>query len=64
MISMEKKSLSLEIPETLMLSLNELAKKTGRKKNLLVAASLNEFLAANADIQERTIRKYLERFQE
>jgi len=45
------------------MSLDELAKKTGRKKNLLVAASLNDFLKAPAEKQEKIIRKYLDTHQ-
>lgn len=55
-----KKPISVEIPENLALSLDEFAKKTGRKKNLLIAASLNKFLKANEEEQEKVIRKYLE----
>jgi predicted transcriptional regulator len=55
-----KKPISVGIPENLAVSLDKLAKKTGRKKNLIVAASLNNFLMANENDQERTIRKYLE----
>ena len=57
---MVKKPVSMEIPESLVLSLGELAKKTGRKKNLLLAASLNDFLKATAEEQEKIIRKYLD----
>jgi len=39
--------------------LDELAKKTGRKKNLLLAVSLNNFLKATVEEQEKIIRKYL-----
>ncbi len=60
---MVKKPLSIQIPESLVLSLDELAKKTGRKKNLLLAASLNDFLKATAEEQERIIRKYLDTHQ-
>ncbi len=60
---MVKKPMSMEIPESLVLSLDELAKKTGRKKNLLLAASLNDFLEATAEEQERIIRKYLDTHQ-
>lgn len=56
---MAKKLISLEIPESLALSLNELAKKTGRKKNLLLAVSLNNFLKVTEEEQEKIIRKYL-----
>jgi predicted transcriptional regulator len=55
-----KKPISVGIPENLAASLDELAKKTGRKKNLIIAASLNNFLMANENEQERTIRRYLE----
>jgi predicted transcriptional regulator len=54
-----KKSISMEIPENLALSLDKLAKSTGRKKNLLLAASLKAFLEANGEEQERIIREYL-----
>ena len=54
-----KKPMSAEIPEKLALCLDELAKKTGRKKNLLLAASLNNFLNATDEDQEKIIRKYL-----
>jgi len=54
-----KKPMSVEIPEKLALHLDELAKKTGRKKNLLLAASLNNFLTAPEEDQEKAIRKYL-----
>ena len=56
---MVKKSLSVEIPENLMLSLDELVKRMGRKKNLLVGASLHEFLEAGEQKQEEIIKKYL-----
>ncbi|AII61648.1 hypothetical protein [Dehalococcoides mccartyi] len=55
-----KKPISVGIPENLAVSLDELSKKTGRKKNLIVAASLNNFVKANEGEQERIIRKYLE----
>ncbi len=60
---MAKKPMSMEIPESLVLSLGELAKKTGRKKNLLLAASLNDFLKATEEEQEKIIRKYLDTYQ-
>jgi len=60
---MAKKSMSMEIPETLALSLGELAKRTGRKKNLLLAASLNNFLKATEGEQEKIIRTYLDAYQ-
>jgi len=56
---MAKKFISMEIPEGLASSLDELAKKTGRKKNLLLAASLNDFLKVTEEEQEKIIRKYL-----
>jgi len=61
---MVKKSLSTEIPEDLMLSLDELVKRTGRKKNLLVAASLHEFLDAGEQKQEEVIKQYLNSLRE
>ena len=60
---MVKKPLSMEIPESLVLSLDELAKRTGRKKNLLLAASLDDFLKATEVEQEKVIRKYLGTYQ-
>ena len=57
---MAKKPMSMEIPENLVLSLDKLAKKTGRKKNLLLSASLNSFLKATEEEQEKIIRKYLD----
>ena len=59
---MAKKPMSMEIPETLALSLDELAKRTGRKKNLLLAASLNNFLKATEEEQEKIIRKYIDTY--
>ena len=58
-----KKSMSVQIPENLALSLDQLAKRTGRKKNLLLAASLNDFLQATEEEQEKVIRKYLDAYQ-
>ena len=58
-VNMVKKGLSVEIPEKLVVALDELAKKTGRKKTLLVGASLGEFLEASAGEQEEIIKKYL-----
>lgn len=59
-----KKPISVEIPENLALSLDKLAKRTGRKKNLLLAASLNHFVKATEEEQEKAIRKYLDAYQE
>jgi len=58
-----KKMISVEIQEKLALSLDELAKRTGRKKNLLLAASLSDFLEATEEEQEKIIRKYLDAYQ-
>ena len=60
---MIKKPLSVEIPDTLVHSLDETAKRTGRKKNLLLAAALNDFLKATEVDQEKVIRKYLDTYQ-
>jgi predicted transcriptional regulator len=60
---MIKKPLSVEIPDTLVQSLDETAKMTGRKKNLLLAAALNDFLKATEVDQEKVIRKYLGTYQ-
>jgi len=62
-LSMAKKPISVQIPESLALSLDELAKRTGRKKNLLLAASLNDFLNATGEKQEKIIRTYLDTYQ-
>jgi predicted transcriptional regulator len=59
---MAKKPISVQIPESLALSLDELAKRTGRKKNLLLAASLNDFIKATEEEQEKIIRKYLDAY--
>lgn len=56
---MTKTPISVEIPDTLVRSLDETAKKTGRKKNLLLAAALDDFLRATEAKQENVIRKYL-----
>ena len=60
---MTKKPLSVEIPDVLAESLDEMAKRTGRKKNLLLAAALNEFIKATEAEQEKVIRKYLDTYQ-
>jgi predicted transcriptional regulator len=56
---MVKKSISIEIPESLVISLDKLAKRTGRKKTLIMGASLSDFLEASENKQEETIKKYL-----
>ena len=61
---MEKKSLSVDIPENLAVSLDKLAKTSGRKKNLLVGASLYEFLNIEPHRQEEIIKQYLNANQE
>ncbi len=60
---MMKKPMSMEIPESLVSSLDDLAKRSGRKKNLLLAASLNYFVKATEEEQEKMIRKYLDAYQ-
>ena len=60
---MAMKPMSMEIPESLALSLDMLAKETGRKKNLLIAVSLDDFLKATEEKQEKIIRKYLDNYQ-
>ena len=59
---MAKKPMSMEIPEALASSLDELAKRTGRKKNLLLAASLSNFLETPEEEQEKIIRTYLDTY--
>lgn len=61
---MAKKSLSVEIPESLKVSLDELARRTGRNKNALVGASLHDFLEAGAEKQEEIVKQYLNAYQE
>jgi len=56
---MEKKSLSVEIPEKLKAAVDTLATSTARKKTILVAASLHHFLTASSEQQENMISKYL-----
>ena len=60
---MIKKPMSMEIPESLASSLDELAKRSGRKKNLLLAASLHYFVKATEDEQEKMIRRYIGAYQ-
>ncbi len=60
---MAKKPVSMQIPESLALSLDELARKTGRKKNLLLAASLDSFLKVTEEEREKIIREYLDAYQ-
>lgn len=60
---MDKKPLSVEIPETLAQSLDEMTKTTGRKKNLLLAAALSNFLKSTEAEQEKIIRKFLGTYQ-
>jgi predicted transcriptional regulator len=60
---MMKKPMSMEIPESLASSLDDLAKRSGRKKNLLLAASLDNFVKATEEEQEKMIRKYLDAYQ-
>lgn len=56
---MEMKNLSTEVPLVLVTSLDELAKRTGRKKNLIIGASLEAFLQSDPDRQEEIIKRYL-----
>jgi predicted transcriptional regulator len=57
---MVKRTLSVEIPDNLVQSLDETAKRSGRKKNLLLAAALSAFLKASESDQEKVIKKYLD----
>ena len=59
MATLVKKGLSAEIPEDVSASLDELAGHTGRKKNLLVGASLYEFLSTEPGRQGQIIRQHL-----
>lgn len=61
---MEKKSLSVEIPEKLKAAVDALATNTARKKTILVAASLHHFLTTSSEQQEDMISKYLNAYVE
>ena len=61
---MEKKSLSVEIPEKLKVAVDALATNTARKKTILVAASLHHFLSVSSEQQEDIISKYLNAYVE
>lgn len=61
---MEKKSLSVEIPEKLKVAVDALARSTARKKNILVAASLHHFLTAGSEQREDMLSKYLNAYVE
>lgn len=61
---MEKKSLSVEIPEKLKAAVDALATSTARKKTILVAASLHHFLTASSEQREDMISKYLNTYVE
>jgi len=61
---MVKKPITVEVDQNLTISLSKLAKKSGRKKNLLIGAALNDFLSTSLDKQEATIRKYLDSNQD
>ena len=59
MALMEKKPICTELPEPLKSKLDDLSKRPGRNKNILVGASLHFFLEAPTDDQENVLRKYL-----
>jgi len=61
---MEKKILSVEIPEKLKAAMDVLAARTARKKNILVGASLHHFLTAGSEQQEQIISEYLNTYVE
>ena len=61
---MEKKSLSVEIPEKLKAAVDALATSTARKKTILVTASLHHFLTASSEQQEDIISEYLNAYVE
>jgi predicted transcriptional regulator len=61
---MEKKSISVEIPEKLKVAVDALARNTARKKNILVAASLHHFLTTGSEQQEQIISEYLSAYVE
>jgi predicted transcriptional regulator len=59
-----KKAIAVEVDENLWDSLDEFARSTGRKKNILVAAALYEFLKCGSQLQEQIIRQYLTNIKE
>jgi len=61
---MEKKILSVEIPEKLKAAVDVLATKTARKKNILIGASLHYFLTTGSEQQEQIISEYLNAYVE
>lgn len=56
---MEKRPICTELPEPLKSKLDDLSKRSGRNKNIIIGASLHLFLEEPADNQENVIRKYL-----
>jgi len=61
---MDKKKLYVEIPEQLKAKLDDLSKKSGRKQNVIVSASMHHLLNSNIEQQEELIRDYLVNFAE
>ncbi len=59
MTIMEKKSICTQIPDSIKDDLDNLSRQTGRNKNVLVAASLHNFLKVDSVQQENMIKKYL-----
>jgi predicted transcriptional regulator len=60
---MVKTSISFEIPSELANSLDKIAKNTGRKKTLLIGASLFKFVKSDKEEQEEIIGRYLETYK-
>ena len=56
---MVKKNITVGIEDSVNNSLNKLSKRSGRKKNLLIGAALNDFLTSSQDRQEDMIKNYL-----
>ena len=61
---MDKKSLSVEIPEKLKAAVDALATSTARKKTILVEAGLHHFLTTSIEQKEDMISKYLNAYVE
>ena len=61
---MDKKKLYVEVPEQLKTKLDDLSKKSGRKQNVIVSASMHFLLNSNMNQQEELIRDYLSNYSE
>lgn len=57
---MANRPTSTRIPETLAWSLDDLTEKTGRKRSLLVSASLHSFPKVTKEEREKTMGTHLD----